>query len=98
MPDASSPEESARYILTVLLVHQWLGGHILAVDNFTLPLAKRGWKDDDFNRGIQYAIKKAWVEVPTPKFLELTDAGFAEACEIKTWPSWESTEGGDHQS
>lgn len=91
MPDAPSPEESAHYILTVLLGHRWLGRDILAVANFTLPLAKRGWKNDDFNRGIQYAIEKGWVEVSTPNSIKLTDAGFAEASEItaeKTWPKW----------
>ena len=46
---------------------------------------------DDFNRGMQYAIEKGWVEVSTPNSIKLTDAGIAEASEItaeKTWPKW----------
>ena len=72
MPDAPSPEaSSAHYILTILLGHHWLGRNRLAVASFTLPLAKRRWKDAYFDRGMEYAIKKDWVEVSIPKSFKL---------------------------
>ena len=83
MPDAPSTEESTHYILAILLGCHWLGKTTLSIHNFAIPLAKRGWKDNDFNRGIQYAIEMGWVTTRIPASFSLTDTGFAEACAIK---------------
>lgn len=79
MPDAPSEEASAHYILATLLGYHWVGKKVLSIHHFAIPLAKRGWKDNDFNRGIRYATERGWVTTRIPTSFSLTDAGFAEA-------------------
>jgi hypothetical protein len=53
MPAVSSEEASAHYIL---VGYHWMDKTIVSVNNFALPLAKRGWRDRDFNRESRYPI------------------------------------------
>jgi len=93
MHDVPSEEASAHFILAILLGYHWIDKMIVSIHHFTLPLAKRGWRGSDFNRGIQYAVEMGWVKITIPKSFNLTDTGFAEACAItaeKTWPRRET--------
>jgi hypothetical protein len=93
MPAVPSEEASAHYILAILLGYHWIDKTIVSVNNFALPLVKRGLRDSDFNRGIQYAVEMGWVKITIPKSFRLTDTGFAEACAItaeKTRPRREA--------
>jgi hypothetical protein len=76
---AHSPEDSARYILTIFKRHNTLTGGTVLMNNLTLPFAQDGWQLDDLAAGRQYATEQGWIEVAkNEQFVTLTEVGFAQ--------------------
>ena len=72
-------EDAARYVLSIFIDHNPRAGHALGTDNFIEPFSRSGWGASDFNPGMEYAIKKNWIESDRADNFMLTDAGLAEA-------------------
>ena len=83
MPDAPSTRKAPIIFFAILLGYHWLGKTTLSIHNFAMPLAKRGWKDNDFNRGIQYAIEMGWVTTRSPASFSLTDIGLPKPVQLR---------------
>ncbi len=78
MAETTSPESSARYVLSVFNHHKIRSGQGLVRRSFVLPFDEPGWQTSDREIGIEYASRKGWVEPRTGDVLVLTEAGFAE--------------------
>jgi len=78
MAATTSPEDSARYVLSVFNHHKITSGKGLVRRSFVLPFDEPGWETSDREIGIKYASDRGWVEPRTNDILVLTEAGFAE--------------------
>jgi hypothetical protein len=78
MAETPSPEDSARYVLSVFNHHKIISGQGLVRRSFVLPFDEPGWQTSDREIGIKYACDMGWVEPGKNDVLVLTDAGFAE--------------------
>lgn len=80
MATVPSPEESARKILKLFVVHfKGRAGHVLRPNNFNSVLHSYNIRESDFNEGMQYAIEREWIESSQGQSYTLTQAGFDEA-------------------
>jgi hypothetical protein len=79
MAVAPSPEDSARYILSIFGAHNLRAGHVLSQRNFVMPFAQAPWQASDFKPGMDYAIDKKWIEITDKGDFSLTPLGFSEA-------------------
>jgi hypothetical protein len=78
MATASSPEESAKVILTIFKVMGFRSGAILQRDQVQMQFTVNGGTAADFTTGLQYGADNGWFELPSTITIKLTDAGFAK--------------------
>jgi hypothetical protein len=72
-----TPEDAARYILRVFVAEfDRRPFDVLPVDSFEVPFAAAPWRPADFDRGLEHARRKGWIEANGP-VLTLTDLGYA---------------------
>jgi hypothetical protein len=81
MAQLPTPEQCAREILTIFVWHfGLLAGEVLRRNNFLTLWSKRGYRSEDFNAGLQFAIENRWLELlPGGNSYRLTKSGFAAA-------------------
>ena len=80
MATIRSEEEAAQHILEVMVNQFHTGpGQILMFGSFLKPFNANGWSSADFNAGLEYGIRRGWLELPLPAQVRLTEAGFAAA-------------------
>jgi hypothetical protein len=78
MAKIPSPEETAREILRVFVSDFNLrpGGGLMA-QNLRSEWIKHGQHNEDLSPGMEYAIRKGWMEVsPEGDSYKLTEAGY----------------------
>jgi len=76
MATITSPEESARKILSLFVKHfSCRPGHVLVPNN----LLSRGLSKEDLNKGLEFAKQKGWIETTKGSQYKLTESGFSEA-------------------
>jgi hypothetical protein len=76
MAATPASEASARKILT-LFVKQFScePGHVLVPNN----LLKRGLTEEELKKGLEFAIRKDWIEITRGGQYKLTELGFSAA-------------------
>ena len=79
MATGPSPEDSARYILSIYIAHNCRPTHALMPQHFGVPFSAPGWHADDWKPGLEYAVQQGWIEIVSPTSFRLTEAGFAAA-------------------
>jgi hypothetical protein len=79
MAEAHSPEDSARYVLTIFKRLRCMTGQTALMGNLTLPFGQDGWQQSDLTAGLAYGIEQGWIEAgKEEKFFKLTEAGFGQ--------------------
>jgi hypothetical protein len=79
MAEAHSPEESARYVVTIFKRLRCVKNETALMGNLTLPFSQDGWTKDELTAGLAYGIEQGWIEAgKAEKFFKLTEAGFAQ--------------------
>jgi hypothetical protein len=78
MATAPTPEDAARRILAIFSSKDRRAGEVVRMNVFQGAFPVDGWRSDDFDAGLEYAVESGWVEMASGS-LKLTDAGFAEA-------------------
>ena len=78
MPAMLTPEQCARAILAIFVSHFGLRpGEVLPRKNFLTIWPQRGYRPEDFNAGVQFAVESGWLElVPGGESYRLTKNGF----------------------
>ena len=81
MTTLPTPEQCAREILAIFVWHfGLLAGDVLRSNNFLTLWPQRGYRSEDFDVGLQFAIESGWLELlPGDKSYRLTKSGFAAA-------------------
>jgi len=81
MATLPTPEQCAREILAIFVWHfGLLAGDVLPHNNFLTLWPQRGYRSEDFDAGVQFAIARGWLElVPSGNLYRLTKSGFATA-------------------
>ncbi len=73
---AKSAEECARYIMVIFQRLNTRKGGTILMNNLTLPFAQDGWKIEDLENGLPYAVEQGWLTIgKESKFVTLTEAG-----------------------
>jgi len=80
MPAPPTPEQCARAILEILVLHFGLRpGDVLPHSNFLTIWPQRGYSPADFKAGLQFAIESGWLELlPGGESYRLTKSGFTD--------------------
>ncbi len=80
MATKPTPEKCAREILAIFVSHfGLLAGEVLRRNNFLTLWPQRGYSAEDFEAGLQFAIKSGWLEVlPGDNSYRLTKRGFTD--------------------
>ncbi|MGO9135337.1 MAG: hypothetical protein ACLP8A_15000 [Methylovirgula sp.] len=74
---AHTPEDSAKYILTIFKRLRCMTGGSVLAGNLTLPFQQDGWQLSDLEEGQKFGIEKGWMEMGKEnKFMKLTEAGY----------------------
>ena len=74
-----TPEESARYILTVFQDHGSVtAGTGVMQQHFNIPFAQTGWNQAAWAEGMKYAIDNGWIVQGPNNFFLLTPKGCGE--------------------
>jgi len=81
MATLRTPEQCAREILAIFV---WpfglLAGDLLRSNNFLTLWPQRGYRPEEFNAGVQFAIESGWLELlPGGTSYRLTKSGFGAA-------------------
>ena len=81
MTTLPTPQQSAHEILAIFVWHfGLLAGEVLPSNSFSALWQRRGYRPEDFNAGLLYAIESGWLEVlPGGNSYRLTKSGFADA-------------------
>jgi len=81
MATLRTPEQCAREILTIFVWHfGLLAREVLRRNNFLTLWQQRGYRPEDFNAGVQFAIESGWLELlPDRNSYRLTKSGFTAA-------------------
>jgi len=76
---AHSPEESARYVLTIFKRMRCLQNQTVLMGNLTLPFGQDGWSQGELTEGLKYGIEQGWIEAgKEEKFFKVTEAGVGQ--------------------
>ena len=70
-------EDNGRKVLEIFSHFNSRPGDVLRVNNFIAVGARRRWKMNDLQQGLEYAAQKGWVKSKNGGF-ELTHRGFDE--------------------
>lgn len=76
MPNAPTPEESAKIILEIFKAHSVQSGEILAGGVLNAQFLSEGGRTPDYEAGLRFAIAQGWIKIE-PTMIRLTDDGFA---------------------
>ena len=81
MATLRTPEQCAREILAIFVWHfGLLAREVLRRNNFLTLWQQRGYRPEDFNAGVQFAIESGWLELlPDRNSYRLTKSGFTAA-------------------
>jgi hypothetical protein len=81
MATLPTPEQCAREILAIFVWHfGLLAGEVLRNNDFLTLWPQRGYRSEDFNAGLQFAIENGWLELlPGGNSYRLSKSGFAAA-------------------
>ena len=69
-----SPDQSARHILGYYRKLDRRAGDVLRRQTFNQPFGEAGWRQEDFDSGMAWAISRGWFEENGPWY-ELTHKG-----------------------
>jgi len=76
MPNAPTPEDSAKLILEIFKAHSVQSGEILMGGAVNAQFLSEGGRASDYEAGLRFAIVQGWIKIE-PTMIRLTDDGFA---------------------
>lgn len=81
MSKLPTPEEAARYILSLFVDHfNSRPNHVLRTNNFLTAFSKNPWQGSDFATGMEFAAEQGWVEILRGgSSFRLTEDGYDKA-------------------
>ncbi len=79
MAEAHSPEDSARYVLTIFKRLRCSKNESALMGNLTLPFSQDGWTKEDLASGLAYGVEQGWIKAgKEDKFYKITEAGIEQ--------------------
>ena len=79
MSQTPSPEETARYILSIFVNCQMRPEEPLPMHSLTTQFVHPPWQGDDLAEGLDYAVEHHWIETTPEGRPMLTQTGFEQA-------------------